>query len=112
MEIPFFFSSDKSLLGYSFTEENRPGREELQEAMMAYVAQFVASGDPNESGSGLQEWEVWSNVDGESKAIIFDATKTEADIGMMSEEVTQADVQAAVDKLPPSIRSIVQAIIW
>lgn len=112
MEIPFFFGSDRSLLGYSFTEENRSGREELQEAMMAYVAQFVAIGDPNKPGSGLAEWEEWSNVEGEPKAIIFDATKTEANIGMMSEEVTQADVQAAVDKLPPGIRSIVQAIIW
>lgn len=112
MEIPFFFGSDESLFGYAFTEENRQGREDLQAAMMAYVAQFAATGDPNKLGSGLPEWEEWSNIDGESKAIVFDATKTEADISMMSEEVTQADIQAAIDKLPPSIRRIVEAFIW
>ena len=112
MEIPFFFGSNESLFSYSFTEENRPGREQLQEAMMAYLAQFALTGDPDKQGSHLPEWEEWSNINGEAKAIVFDATKTEADIDMMSEEVTQADVLAAVNKLPPNIRSIVRAFIW
>jgi len=112
MEIPFFFGSDLGLFGYSFTEENRPGREELQEAMMAYLARFAATGNPNKPGPGLPEWEEWSNIDGEPKAIIFDATKTEADIAMMSEEVTQADVLAAVNELPPKIRAIVRLFLW
>ena len=112
MEIPFFFGSDRSLFGYSFTEENRPGREELQQAMMSYVAQFAATGDPNEPASGLPKWEQWSNVDGGPKCIVFDATFTEADVHMMSEEVTMADVQTAVDELPPDIRRVVRLFIW
>jgi len=112
MEIPIFFGYDESLFGYSFTEENRPGREELQQAMMSYVAQFAATGDPNKPDSGLPKWEQWSNVDGEPKCIVFDATFTEADVHMMSEEVTMADVQAAVDELPPDIRRVVRLFIW
>lgn len=112
MEIPFFFGSDRSLFGYSFTEENRPGREELQQAMMAYVAQFAATGDPNKPDSGLPKWEQWSNVDGGPKCIVFDATFTEAGIDMMSEEVTAVDVQAAVDDLPADIKRVVRGWLW
>jgi len=112
MEIPFFFGYDESLFGYSFTEENRPGREELQQAVMAYVAQFAATGDPNKPDSGLPKWEQWFNVDGGHKCIVFDATFTEADVHMMSEEVTMADVQTAVDELPPDIRRVVRLFIW
>lgn len=112
MEIPFFFGSNESLFGYSFTEDNRSGREELQTAMMAYLAQFAATGNPNKPGPGLPEWEQWSNITGEPKCIVFDATFTEANIGMMSEEVTQADIQEAVDKLPPKMQPIVRAFMW
>lgn len=111
-EIPFFFGSDADVFGYSFTEENRPGREELQHAMMAYVAQFAATGNPDAPGSGLPEWEQWSNTDGGPKCIVFDATFTEADIGMMSEEVTVEDVQRAIGELPPAVQDTVRMFIW
>jgi para-nitrobenzyl esterase len=110
MEIPFFWGADESLFGYSFTEENRPGREELQDDMMAYIANFAATGDPN--GSGLYEWEEWSNDAGGVKCIQFDATYTEADISMMDWEITSTEVAMEVATLPWWVQPYVWAFIW
>jgi para-nitrobenzyl esterase len=110
MEIPFFWGADESLFGYSFTEDNRLGREELQSDMMAYIANFAATGDPN--GSGLYEWEEWSNDEGEAKCIQFDATYTEADISMMDWEITSADVAAEVATLPYWVQPYVWGLLW
>jgi hypothetical protein len=49
--------------------------------MMAYVAQFVRTGNPNGSGN-LPDWSPWSNANGASKRILLDANDTEAIIGM------------------------------
>jgi len=109
MEIPFFWGSDESLFGYSFTEGNRPGRQALQDAMMTYMAQFARTGDPNEVD--LPVWEQWSNNEGEPKAIVFDATTTEANIGMMSEEVTEEGVLEEVKKLDLFTRFVVGLLL-
>ncbi len=110
MEIPFFWGADKSLFGYSFTEDNRPGREELQDDMMAYIANFADTGDPN--GSGLYEWEEWSNDVGGVKCIQFNATYTEADISMMNWEITSIEVAEEVATLPWWVQPYVWAFIW
>jgi para-nitrobenzyl esterase len=110
MEIPFFWGADESLFGYSFTEDNRPGREELQSDMMAYIANFAATGDPN--GSGLYEWEEWSNDEGAAKCIQFGANYTEADISMMDWEITSADVADEVDDLYGWVKPYVSAFLW
>ena len=91
MEIPFFFGLDQSLWGYSFTEENEPGRTALQEAMMTYAAQFAKSGDPNPpaAADGLIEWQAWSNEDEGPKSILFDADNDQALLSMSTEELTQ-----------------------
>ncbi|MEA3224288.1 MAG: carboxylesterase family protein [Thermodesulfobacteriota bacterium] len=109
MEIPFFWGSDESLFGYSFTEENRPGRQALQDAMMTYMAQFARDGDPNEAG--LPVWEQWSNNEGEPKAIVFDATLEDANIGMMSEEVTEEGVLEEVKKLDLFTRFVIGLLL-
>jgi len=110
MEIPFFWGADEDLFGYSFTEDNRPGREELQSDMMAYIANFAATGDPN--GSGLYEWEEWSDDAGGAKCIQFDATYTEADISMMNWEITPTDVVMEVMTLPWWVQPYVWAFLW
>jgi para-nitrobenzyl esterase len=87
MEIAFFFGSDTSLWGYSFNPGNdTDGRVELQDAMMDYLANFAKTGNPN--GAGLPVWKKWSNRDGKSKVIEFDATFDEALLEMTNEEVT------------------------
>ena len=48
------------LSGAVFTAGNLAGREALSDQMQAYVAQFVRTGDPCPDGSGLTEWQPWS----------------------------------------------------
>jgi para-nitrobenzyl esterase len=87
MEIAFFFGSDTSMWGYSFSPgSDTDGRVELQEAMMDYLANFAKTGNPN--GAGLPVWKKWSNKEGKSKVIEFDATFDEALLEMTNAEVT------------------------
>ena len=72
-----------------FTEQNRPGREALSDAMMQYAAQFARTGDPNTPGSGLPEWQPWSNETGGPKCILFNVDEDQAlDIKMATVELT------------------------
>jgi para-nitrobenzyl esterase len=86
LEIPFFWGSHYWFVfnDLIFREDNRLGREALSDAMMAYIAQFARTGDPNSTGS-LPEWTPWSNTDGASKRILFDANDTEAIIRMSTD---------------------------
>jgi para-nitrobenzyl esterase len=100
LEIPFFFGNDAffgALQVLLFTEQNRPGREALSEAMMACAAQFARTGDPNPPGSGLPEWQPWSNETGGPKSILFDVDENQAlDIRMSSVELTVEGVLEAM----------------
>jgi para-nitrobenzyl esterase len=89
------------------TEQNRPGREALSEAMMAYVAQFVRTGNPNQPGAGLPEWTHWSNNEDESKCILFDADYDAIDIEMSMTEVTEEGLLAEIDMLPEELAEAV-----
>ena len=109
-EIPFFFGWSRDTFGYAFTEQNKVGRQALQKAMMSYAAQFIRTGDPDAGGGDLPRWETWSNEAGAPKCIVFDATYTDARIGMMSEEVTADGVRAEVESLPPLIKQVVK--LW
>ena len=109
LDIPFFFGSDiwndpLSLL--VFTEKNRPGREALSDAMMAYVARFARTGDPNEPGAGLTEWKPWSNGVDEPKCILLDANEDEATIVMSTVELTESGVKETMEsEVPESLYS-------
>jgi para-nitrobenzyl esterase len=108
-EIPFFFGSDQGLFGYPFVPANEAGRKDLQHAMMAYLAQFVRTGNPNHHlfhphwwkksahYSHLPKWIKWSNAPGDPKAIIFDADFNQANIEMMNEELTVEGVTTAFE---------------
>ncbi len=92
------------LLGITVaTEQNRLGREALSEAMMAYVARFVRTGCPNVPGSGFPEWTPWSNKEGESKCILFDAGYDDIDIKMSTTELTAEGLRAEINALPEYI---------
>ena len=93
MEIAFFFGSDTSLWGYGYNPGNdTAGRQALSDAMMAYLANFAKTGNPN--GSGLPVWQKWYNKEGKSKLMVFDANFDEALLNMSDEEVTFAGVAA------------------
>jgi para-nitrobenzyl esterase len=93
MDIPFFFGSDTSKWGYGYSPENdTTGRVELQNSMMAYLANFAYTGDPN--GADLPDWKTWTNDDG-PKAVVFGSDYDHADIHMDFEEVFINDVKKA-----------------
>src|SRR5690606_2071364 len=58
-------------------------------------------GDPNGSQSEEQPtWNAWTPAADQDKIMVFDATNTEADVGMSAEELTLAQVNTAwVDAL-------------
>jgi hypothetical protein len=86
----------------------------LQEAMMSYLAEFAARGNPNSAGSGLTVWEEWSNDAGAPKSIIFDASLTQANINMTNLEITKPGVIAQIDALPypDSVKNLIKNFIF
>jgi para-nitrobenzyl esterase len=115
MEISFFFGGDTSLWGYGFSPGNdTAGRVDLQEAMMAYLANFAKTGNPN--GAGLPVWQKWTNRDGKSKVIIFDANLDEALLSMSDEEVRFDDVAqelaAEIEGWPPFYQFVANYFQW
>ena len=105
LEIPFFFGNDKLfvvLQRFLFTRANRPGREALSSAMMQYAAQFARTGDPNPPGSGLPEWQAWSNETDGPKCILFNVDQAQAlDIRMSTDELTVDGVlERMVEEVP------------
>jgi len=119
-EIPLFFGGDTDLWGgIAFSPENdTPGRRALSEAMMKYVANFACTGNPSSLflPSGLPVWKKWSNREGEPKVIVFDATDTDIDIGMISEEISSDDVDAKFSDwysmLPAEVRNVLNIFDW
>jgi para-nitrobenzyl esterase len=97
LEIPFFHGMDTVFGGLLdrqlLSASARQGRKALSAAMMSYVASFVRTGDPNDSGSGLPRWEPWSNEPGAPRCIVFDADESSARISMTDREVTLAGIQ-------------------
>lgn len=77
-DIPFMFGNfGPSLFGQvAFSSANKPGRLALSAAMMASVAAFARSGDPNTPALGAR-WTPWPSV------LHFDATKTSKAISLV-----------------------------
>ena len=84
LDIAFFFGNWDYLVrpDLIFREDNEPGREALSEDMVAYLASFVRTGSPGTVRGVL--WKPWSNEEGGSKRIIFDADATRSKIKMSS----------------------------
>ncbi len=113
MDIPFFFGWSNDVYGLTLlNSSNEQGRMALQKAMMSYLAQFAATGNPNAAGSGLPTWQEWSNGTGEPKSIIFDGSNTEALISMGNEELTKAGVDAEINALPDPFKSLVKNFVF
>jgi para-nitrobenzyl esterase len=97
MEISFFFGADEGFWGYGYNPENdTPGRVALSDAMMKYLANFAYTGNPN--GWGLPIWKKWSNEEGRTKNIVFDADYSKAILEMSNEEVDIVDERAKLEE--------------
>jgi len=97
LDIPFFFGNDiwNGPLGLLvFTKDNRAGREALSSTMMAYVAQFARTGNPNKPGTSLTEWSSWSNAADGPKCILFNVQGDLPYLTMSNVELTASGVKA------------------
>ncbi|HET57169.1 MAG TPA: hypothetical protein ENN35_01855 [Deltaproteobacteria bacterium] len=99
MEIPFFFGGPDSLFGYSFIPENEAGRIALQDAMGAFLRNFMETGDPRTVAGA--EWEPWSNEDvtGVPKAITFNADAEDVVLGFETEELSYVEKVEGMEEL-------------
>ena len=73
-DLPFAFGNfGKNSLSYGFSHANRPGREALSNAMIASIAAFVKTGNPNNAALGTQ-WNNWPAT------LVLDASASQAHI--------------------------------
>ncbi len=101
LELPFFFGHENGgFAHYVFNEENRPGREALSSMMMAYVLNFMRTGNPN--GAGLPVWEPWTNGVGTPKHIIFnvDGSTQEPELTMSVIDLTKSNLEIKAKNNP------------
>jgi para-nitrobenzyl esterase len=114
LEVSFFLGTESCLgplyTGSLFTTANRPGREGLSGGIMAYLASFARTGDPNALVKGLPAWperspDASSALDaGLPSGIVFDASAAEASFSPLLEVLTKGGVEAAIDRdLPPDV---------
>lgn len=95
-EISFFHGAGEGLFNLPFTTQNEPGRKDLQNAIMDYLADFARGGNPNgEFSKNELAWQPWSNTAGADKVIVFDATDSATDISMSNEALTLDGVNTA-----------------
>ena len=80
LEIPFVFGQFQFLGDadkWVFTKKNEPGRLALNDAMMAYWAEFARSGQPGNGKSGdLPEWTAWSIDTDTPNIMLFDSPQS------------------------------------
>tara|TARA_R110001592_G_scaffold108031_7_gene302246 strand:+ start:1177 stop:3048 length:1872 start_codon:yes stop_codon:yes gene_type:complete len=94
-EISFFHGAGEGLFNLPFTTQNEPGRKDLQNAMMDYLADFARGGNPNGNFSKDElAWQPWSNTAGADKVIVFDANDAATDISMSNEGLTLSGVNS------------------
>ena len=111
-ELSFFFGWDTDTWGnVSFSQDNEPGRKELQNAIMSYMASFIKTGNPNSKVDKLPKWSKWSNNNG-SKSIIFEADFEKAKISMMNQEYKKEEILSEIEALPEAVRNLVKILLW
>jgi len=97
LEIPFFLGTDTVngvMQWFLYTRRNEPGRLALSAAMMAAIAHFIRTGDPN--GPGAPAWAAWSNEPGGPRSLVLDADERRALIAMSTVEYTREAAEKAL----------------
>ncbi|MHA2379170.1 MAG: carboxylesterase/lipase family protein, partial [Candidatus Thorarchaeota archaeon] len=95
-EIPFFLGMGVAdialLIGKTHTKDNQPGREELTDLCMTYLANFAKTGNPNDGD--LPHWPTWDNTEGKEKILVLDAGIDHLRLSYLSERIT---IQSVID---------------
>jgi hypothetical protein len=91
LDIPFFLGNDMSSFKTRF-QYDLQGVQELSDMMMTYLGNFARTGNPN--GSGLPNWQEWSNASNGPKVMLLDASEEQALAKMSHEELFIKDVKA------------------
>lgn len=74
LDMPFLFGNfQRQLFSCMFGKYNEPGRIALSDVMIASLAAFIRTGDPNNEKLRGVYWWPWSNERGGPKKLIFDA---------------------------------------
>ncbi|MBN2050688.1 MAG: carboxylesterase family protein [Spirochaetales bacterium] len=103
LDIPFFLGHDtfngKLLGSLVYSRKNKPGREDLSEAMMDYLISFIHNGDPGvgRNREDLPRWQPWSNEPDGPKSLVFDADYEEAILFMTREVYTTEGILASYE---------------
>ena len=103
LEIPFVFGSFDSWPGKDvlFSEENRPARMVLSEAMMSYWAEFAAHGNPGRGRDGtLPQWPAWPAGAAEPDYMVFDIPDN-GGIRTANEPASREQVVALMEQQEP-----------
>ena len=107
---PDAISIEDALIHAGFTPENRAGRQALSDAMVAYLAAFAHTGNPN-SASELPVWLPWSREEDGPKVLKFDADLDQALIDMDSEELSMAGVRAELSQEALDVQEHVKVVL-
>ena len=78
---------------------------------MAYLAEFVRTGNPNCVGSDLSEWLSWRDEADAPKVLKLDADMTAAHIGMDREELSMQGIRADLLTEAAPIRDFVKIVL-
>ena len=74
MDLPFVFGNfGKNSFSYGFSQANKPGREALSNAVIASIAAFMKTGNPNNAALGAN-WNNWPAT------LVFDASASQVRI--------------------------------
>jgi len=92
--------ADKMFPNSLYFEENAQGRAEITHSMMAYLGNFLHSGNPNDEN--LPRWQAWNNKAGVDKILRIDGDLTKADISMSAEYYQKATVIAQMQQQLPA----------
>jgi para-nitrobenzyl esterase len=120
LEISFFLGTGTCLgpflTGKLFTKANLQGREGLSAGIMAYLASFAATGDPNRNSGGLPAWPrrparaAAPASAGRPVGIVFNASASAPSWTPLTEVVTREAVYAAIAAdLPPPVAAAVRS---
>ncbi len=91
-----------------FGDFSLEGYGKMAEQYNAYIANFLATGDPN--GEGLMQWDNWTPDN--KVSLVLDANETEAIVEVKDVSTTYTDIIAAMEAdttIPADVKAAVIA---